>query len=530
MTLLSFPMKGEIQRLEDVSENTAILQPTDYRSYIETFNKEDEELYVQHIPNDSAWEFLEANIPFLDCPDEEVMTTYYFRWWTFRKHIKQTPNGYIFTEFLPPVNWSEKYNSIACAAAHHIYESRWLRDNRFTESYAQFWFEEGNPRMYSFWVANALWEYYKIRRSNLPFDLLPALVENYEQWEKGTTRHDHFIGMNKDGLFSTYDDRDGMEMQVGGSGKRPTINSYMYADAMAISQIAKHEGKRSLAREYKKKAENLKKLVETNLWDKEATFFKTRSEKDNAFVDVRELQGYTPWYANLPTPNKGYEEAWKFIQSKEAFDAPYGLTTAEQSHPGFQLAYEGHECQWNGPVWPFATSITLTALANVLNDYPQEVVTVTDYFEQFLKYSRSHRIIREDGRIIPWIDENQNPYTGDWISRTRLKSWENGTWSAGKGGRERGKDYNHSTYCDLLINGLIGIRPQVDNSVVVNPLIPSKAWDWFCLDGVFYQGHVLTVMYDRTGNRYNRGKGFLILVDGEVKSHTEKLGKVKIEF
>ena len=25
-----------------------------------------------------------------------------------------------------------------------------------------------------------------------------------------------------------------------------------------------------------------------------------------------------------------------------------------------------------------------------------------------------------------------------------------------KGGKERGKDYNHSTFCDLIINGLIG--------------------------------------------------------------------------
>ena len=37
---------------------------------------------------------------------------------------------------------------------------------------------------------------------------------------------------------------------------------------------------------------------------------------------------------------------------------------------------------------------------------------------------------REDGRMVPWIDENINPFTGDWISRTRLKGWEAGTWSS----------------------------------------------------------------------------------------------------
>ncbi|MFQ6929240.1 MAG: MGH1-like glycoside hydrolase domain-containing protein [Parabacteroides merdae] len=30
----------------------------------------------------------------------------------------------------------------------------------------------------------------------------------------------------------------------------------------------------------------------------------------------------------------------------------------------FKVAYEGHECQWNGPSWPYATSMTLVGLAN----------------------------------------------------------------------------------------------------------------------------------------------------------------------
>lgn len=507
-----------------------VLNADDYKHYIERFNKDDEELYVQYIPNESVWNFLKQNIPLFDCPDEEVKTTYYFRWWTFRKHIKQTPNGYIISEFLPSVDWSEKYNSIACAAAHHIYEGRWLRDTQYIDSYSRFWFTEGNPRMYSFWSANALWEYYKVTRSQVVRELLPSLIENYQIWEKGWMRHGHFIGRNPDGLFSTYDDRDGMEMQIGGSGKRPTINSYMYGDAVAISEMASLWGQESIAEEFRKKAGELRHLVEDSLWDHSATFFKTRSEKDNQLVSVRELQGYTPWYVNLPTPGRGYEEAWAFLKSNEGFNAPYGLTTAEQSCPDFKLVYEGHECQWNGPVWPFSTSITLSALANVLNNYGQSVVSVYDYFEQFMKYTRSHRRICEDGRILPWIDENMHPYTGDWISRTRLKTWENGTWSDSKGGRERGKDYNHSTYCDLLISGLMGIRPQSESTLVVHPLIPSHAWDWFCLDGVSYQGHVLTILYDRTGTHYQQGKGFIIFVDGKMKWHSKDIQKVQIDL
>ena len=360
--------------------------------------------------------------------------------------------------------------------------------------------------------------------------MFPELVKNYAAWERGWNNGGHFIGRNPDGLFSTYDDRDGMEMQIGGSGKRPSINAYMYGEAKALAEMAGCLGDGNMAKAYNEKAGHLRKLVEDSLWDEEGCFFKTRSERKGTFVDVRELQGYTPWYMNLPEKGKGFEEAWKFMKSDSGFNAPYGLTTAEQSHPRFRLSYEGHECQWNGPVWPFATSVTLTALANVLNNYSQDVVSEKDYFDQFLKYSRSQRRVCEDGRIIPWIDENQNPYTGDWISRTRLASWKDGGWSAEKGGVERGKDYNHSTYCDLLISGLVGIRPQTGDNVVVHPLVPAQAWEWFCLDGVSYQGRVLTVFYDRTGKRYGRGKGFFVLVDGEVRAQAARLQELRVSW
>ncbi|MDE7443812.1 MAG: hypothetical protein K2M65_06600, partial [Muribaculaceae bacterium] len=238
--------------------NNRILNPDNFKGYIEQFNRTDNELYSQYIPNDSAWQFLEENIPFFHCPDKEVETTYYFRWWTFRKHIKLTPAGFIITEFLPDVRWAGKYNSINCPAGHHFYEGRWLDDNTFLNQYARFWFTEGNPRVYSFWAANSLLEYYKVTGDSIVLDLLPDLVDNYRNWETGFTRSKIFIGLNDDGLFSMMDNYDGMEYQVGGSGKRPTINSYMYGDAMAIAEIAAMTGDKELQEEFTQKAKSIK--------------------------------------------------------------------------------------------------------------------------------------------------------------------------------------------------------------------------------------------------------------------------------
>jgi hypothetical protein len=426
------------------NKDSGVLSTEKLSMYVEQFNADDEELY-SNIPNSEAYSFLEENIPLFECPDQDFERTYYFRWWTYRKHVKKTVDGYVITEFLPEVPWSGKHNTISCPAAHHYYEGRWLHNTRFLDDYSSFWLRKGGqPRLYSFWIADAFYARYLVSpNQTFLVDLLPDLVQNYEAWEKGWDWRGHRIGLRENGLFYTIDDRDGGEMSIGGHGYRPTLNSFMYGDARAIAAISLLAGKTQQAEKYESKAAAIKQLVQEKLWDDQAQFFKVlpelnlraagsdsrKNSKDipQKLVEVRELYGYTPWYFNMPDP--GYEAGWKELMNPRGFYAPYGPTFAEQRHMGFQISYENHECQWNGPSWPLASCSVLTALANLLNNYQQDVIDKKAYFETLRIYTRSQQLKREDGREVPWIDENLNPYTGDWISRTRLKAWENGSWS-----------------------------------------------------------------------------------------------------
>jgi len=541
----------------DVGGHDVLLENTKLKTYVRQFNADDEELYA-NIPNKDALIFLEGNIPLFECPDEDFERTYYFRWWTYRKHVKSTPDGYVITEFLPRVGWAGKHNTINCPAAHHFYEGRWLHDRQIMDDYATFWLRKGGSlRSYSFWIADAYHARNLVAQNDaFLIDLLPDLVKNYEAWEAGWLwpprggKHQVHIGQRANGMFYTIDDRDGGEVSIGGHGFRPTLNSFMYGDAKAIATIARMAGKTVLAERFEKKAAELKRLVQENLWDEEAQFFKIlpgerlpkvvqlRSDdgtgaRENSgpspkpqLVDVRELYGYTPWYFNLPDP--GYEAGWKELMNPKGFYAPYGPTFAEQRHPRFIISYEGHECQWNGPSWPLATCSVLTALANLLNHYEQDVSGKQAYFETLKIYTKCHQLKRKDGRMVPWIDENINPYTGDWISRTRLLAMEheNNELFRRKGGYERGKDYNHSTYNDLIITGLVGLRPRADDVVDVNPLLPENSWDYFCLDNVLYHGRILTIIWDKTGEQYGMGKGLTVLANGVKIAHSETLSRI----
>ncbi len=103
-------------------------------------------------------------------------------------------------------------------------------------------------RSYSFWAADALWARFQVTADkDSVTGLLPDLIRNYEEWEKSRRE--------PDGLFWQIDDRDGMEVSIGGSGKRATINSYMYGDAVAIARIAALAGREDIAKTYREKAE-----------------------------------------------------------------------------------------------------------------------------------------------------------------------------------------------------------------------------------------------------------------------------------
>jgi hypothetical protein len=257
------------------------------------------------------------------------------------------------------------------------------------------------------------------------------------------------------------------------------------------------------------------------LWNINDGFFETLPIHSDKLVGVRELHGYTPWYFNIP--EEKYSSAWTYLLTTAGFKAPFGPTTAEQTNAGFKVVYEGHECQWNGPSWPFATSVTLKAMANLLHNYSQTIVSKSDYIQQLNTFSNSHRRINENGKQVCWIDENLNPFTGDWISRTMLKS-KNAL------PKERGKDYNHSSFCDLIISDLIGVQPSMSNQLTIDPLVTSYYWDWFCLDHVKYHNKILTILWDRDGSKYQKGKGFSIFVDGKLKHNSQQIEKIEVQL
>jgi len=217
------------------------------------------------------------------------------------------------------VGWSKKHNTINCPAGHHLYEGRWIHDPKFLDDYTLFYFGKGGDpggvsKCYSNWIADGVYAQYLVNADrSFVTGLLDELVNNYEAWKRDGNPGDAFQKSRRldNGLYWQIDSWEGQEFSIGGTGIRPPINSYMYGDAVAIARIAELAGRKELAGQYRAEAEQLRKLVQDQLWDPEAKFFNVMRHENvptnqylNAAaencepgqrVKVREIFGYVPW-------------------------------------------------------------------------------------------------------------------------------------------------------------------------------------------------------------------------------------------
>ncbi len=136
-----------------------------------------------------------------------------------------------------------------------------------------------------------------------------------------------------------------------------------------------------------------------------------------------------------------------------------------------------------------------------------QVLTPDDYVHSLAIFARSHR---KDGK--PYLAEALHPDTGSF---------------EGHDGYNHSEHYFHSGYCDLVITGLAGLVTRNDSTLEVKPLAPSS-WEYFAVDDIPYRGHLVSIVWDKSGTRYKFGAGFHLLVDGKVIKSVPSLQALSI--
>ncbi|KAF2033974.1 hypothetical protein EK21DRAFT_57469 [Setomelanomma holmii] len=489
-------------------------------------------LAKQYFGNDAPW--YRDRIPFFESSDKDITDVYYYRWKIFRSHQRDLGlNGFISTEFLDDVSWqTNPWASLNDATGFHLLEGRWCRDRRFKEDYAAFILgPNSNTRQFSESMGAAVWQGYLV--DGVAADAIARLDQMqtvYNAWSDAfdTPKGLYYVEPIRDATeytISSIDASNGTDGFFGGFAFRPSINSLQYANAKAIASLAALKGgSDSIVSDYNSRAAAIKTRVQSSLWNSTFEHFIDRYQQNNDFVKYwnfirgRELVGYVPWTHSLPDDTTEHAQAWKHALNTNQLLGPHGLRTVEPSYQYYmrQYRYDGTqpECQWNGPVWPFQTTQVISGLANFLNDYPKGaaagVVGAADHTKLLKLYAKLHYNPQRGGILD--LEEDYYPDTGYPVV-----------------GLKRSPHYFHSGYVDLVLSGLIGIRPSADDVLDVNPLIDASSITYFRADRVIYHGHEVAVQWDATGSRYGTA-GLQIEVDGKVVASSLKLARLKVNL
>ncbi|WP_088185495.1 MGH1-like glycoside hydrolase domain-containing protein [Sphingobium sp. Z007] len=479
--------------------------------------------------NDAPW--YRDRIPFFESADPTIDAVYYYRWQVYRAHQRDLgAEGYITTEFADDVDWQRHpYASLNDASGFHIGEGRWLNDRRFADDYIHFMYASGgNDRHFTDHMADSVWGRYLVdgdRDGALRH--LPVMNHIYRLWDdkfdfdKGL----YFVEPLLDATeytVSSIDASGGKDGFRGGDAFRPSVNAYMFANARALANMAAMAGNASMAADYTARADALQQRVLAHLWSEKLTHFIDRHQsRKNEFVRYwepirnRELVGYLPWMFELVPDDPKYAAAWTHLLDPASLAGKAGMRTVEASYEYYMRQYRylgtAPECQWNGPIWPYQTTQILHGMANLL-DHARATGPVTRSI--YMRLLRQYAALHYQGERLD-IEEDYHPETGKPIV-----------------GLDRSHHYFHSGFNDLVLTGLVGIRPRADDVLEVNPLLPDAAdpqsLAWFRAQDVPYHGHKIAVTWDADGSHYGRGQGLSIEVDGKEVARRDTLGRVEI--
>ncbi|KAF1348870.1 glycogen debranching enzyme [Delphinella strobiligena] len=486
-------------------------------------------LAAQYFGNDSTW--YESRIPFFDSSDTQINEVYYYRWQVYRAHQRDLGElGFISTEFLDDVSWQlYPYASLNDATGFHLGEGRWNRDRRYKDDYLNYMYASGgNDRHFTDYMANAAWHCYLVdgdkERGTRYVEEMKVI---YDEWADhlDTAKGLYWVEPLLDATeytISSIDASRGLDGFTGGEAFRTSINSYQYANARAIAQMAELSGQnQSIVDNYTARADALKILVQTDLWNITLQHFIDRYEITNDYVTYwdpirgRELVGLLPWMFDLVDDSQDFAAAWSHIINSDHLGGPEGLRTVEPSYEYYMVQYRyagtQRECQWNGPTWPFQTTQVLIGMANLLDHYNQTVVTRSDYMRLLHQYTQLHY----QGDVLN-IEEDYDSATGEVIV-----------------GLARSPHYFHSGYIDLIITGVVGIRPRTDDYIEINPLLPAsddgEAIAWFRAEEIPYHGANVAVQWDADGSHFGEA-GLRVERDGVVIGTSSTLKRLVIPY
>jgi hypothetical protein len=462
-----------------------------------------------------AKSWLKEQIPFIDIPEEVLQSVYYYRWSVTQRHLRYgyPGHGYVMTEFTVPIGYESKLGGLSDAAGHQVYEGRWLRDPGPVKDFVRLWTRGGgNSNQYTHWILDSGLGLAQVTGdADFLVEQLEGMKHVFDKWrdyydeDSGLYYFTPFYDAQEYSLPS-YVWGDEEDLATGPMTYRPSLNSYMVANARAIAAVADLASDSETSDNYTSVADDLEKAVLKHLWDPEQKFFVDVIKPENPNLEPisgREEVGFYPFRFGIGLESDYMDPTIDQLNDPKGFNTEFGPPTIEARNQYYHAEKpDDYCCYWNGQSWPFSTGHTLSSLATIYHTGKSKL-TGDQYLDVLRKYARTqHR----DG--VPYIAEAHYPERDSWSGDSFNHS----------------EHYLHSTYNDNILSGLLGVTPSLEDKLQVKPIVPDN-WTYFAVENLPYHGHLLTILYDKAGTRYNEGKGLSVYSDGVLIHNQDYLSE-----
>ncbi len=267
--------------------------------------------------------------------------------------------------------------------------------------------------------------------------------------------------------------------------KRVDAAVYLYLNALGVQKLCEIVEDEEAA-EFQALAERLKSQILDLMWDEETSFFYDLHYETEERALVKNVVGIYPLWAKMT--GEEHLKLLDYFFSPKGFATGSGFASTAADGPVFQpqggwkgeLIKGRNGCVWNGPSWPYTTSVALDAIGT------QSSLHGHRYDAQFGRYLREYSLqhFRDHSLDRPYLVEHYDCVTGEMLSDEA--------------------DYNHSWYIDLIIRHVAGISPEWDG-IRISPLdIGLKSFE---LSRLYVNGYELEVSYIK-------GEHYAVYADG----------------
>jgi hypothetical protein len=472
--------------------------------------------------SEKNWQKFFNSVPHFECSDKFLEKYYWYRWFGLRLFMMK--DSYSF----PCVCEGPAYFRmlISYSAQCHIRETRWMNNPEvakgsflnFVENQNQNGSYPGNlypididsRSFYHTDFGTAIMEIHKVH-PDIDFlkKIYPSLVKyaeffNRERDPEHSYLYDVIDQMETGQEFMTryisVDEKADLQMESGGIRlKGVDATCYQYGIRKALIFIAEKLGKKSESKKWKEETFNIKEAVLKYMWDEDEEMFFDVKPKTWKRTNIKAAVCFYPYMSDI-TDESHLNGLKKHLFNKEEFWTSYPVPSTALNEPHSSSFGEWKEkrmnCPWNGRVWPMTNSHIAETLVNVASKYDENLKEKGGWF-----IKRTIEMMFLDGDFkYPNTYEHYNPHSG-------------------KACLYRGvNDYQHSWIVDLIIKYICGIQPQLDGTLIVDPL--PLGLKYLKIDNVLIKGHIFKVEIENDR--------FQVYIDGVLKKES-RIGE-SIEF